>query len=70
LDEIHPWLKDKLKKYYLYTSSFVVQVLILWTWMSFNNDGWCDYKGKYNDGTKVILKILFKKSFSSTMLNN
>jgi hypothetical protein len=31
--------------------------------MSFNNDGqWnCDNRGKYNDGTKMILKILFKK---------
>jgi hypothetical protein len=26
--------------------------------------------GKYDDGTKMILKILFKKSFSWTMLNN
>jgi hypothetical protein len=24
--------------------------------------------GKYDDGTKIIFKILFKKSFSSTML--
>jgi hypothetical protein len=25
--------------------------------MSFNNDGQYDYKGKYDDGTKVILNI-------------
>ncbi len=39
MDEIHPWLKDKSIKIYLYPSSFVVHVLIFQTWMSFNNDG-------------------------------
>jgi hypothetical protein len=29
--------------------------------MSFNNDGQCDYRWKYDDGTKIIFKILFKK---------
>jgi hypothetical protein len=38
--------------------------------MSFNNDGLCDYRGKYDDGTEIIFKFLFKKSFSSTMLSN
>jgi hypothetical protein len=28
MDEIHPWLEDKLIKSYLYLFSFVVQVLI------------------------------------------
>ncbi len=38
--------------------------------MPFNNDEkWnCDSKGKYDDETKVILKILFKKLW--TMLSN
>jgi hypothetical protein len=38
--------------------------------MSFNNDGQCNYKGKYDDGTKIILKILFENLFSSIMLSN
>ncbi len=25
--------------------------------------------GKYDDGTKIVLKVMFKKSFSSTMLS-
>jgi len=28
------------------------------------------FKGKYDNGTKIILKILFKIIFSSIMLNN
>jgi hypothetical protein len=57
---------------YLYPSSFVVQVLIFQTWISFNNDGlWnCDSKEKYDDETKIILNFLFKKSFSRKMLSN
>jgi len=39
LDEIHPWLENKYIKIDLYLSSFVVQILIFQTWMSFNNDG-------------------------------
>jgi len=41
---------------YLYPSSFVVQILISQTWMSFNNDAqWnCDSRGKYNGGTKMV----------------
>jgi hypothetical protein len=39
MDEIHPWLENQLIKKYWYPSSFVVQVLLFQTWMSFNNDG-------------------------------
>jgi len=42
----------------LHPFSFVVQVLTFQTWMSFNNDGQYDYKGKYDDGSKIILKVL------------
>jgi hypothetical protein len=38
LDEIHPWLEDKWIQKKIYTSSFVVQVLIFKTWISFNNN--------------------------------
>jgi hypothetical protein len=54
LDEIHPWLKNI---YFKYPFSFIVQVLIFQTWMSFNNDGQYDYKRKYDDGTKIVFKI-------------
>jgi len=37
--------------------------------MSFNNDGNGAYKVKYDDGNKIIFKILFKKSFLLIMLN-
>jgi hypothetical protein len=36
--------------------------------MSYNNDGQCDYKGKYDDGTKIF--FLKKRSFLLTMLND
>jgi len=48
--------KNKNKK--LHPFSFVVQVLIFQIWMSFNNDGQYDYKGKYDNGSKIILKVL------------
>jgi hypothetical protein len=37
--------------------------------MSFINYESCDYREKYDDGTKIIFKILFEKSFSSTILS-
>ncbi len=37
---------------YLYPPSFVFQLLISQTWMSFKNDEYCDYRGKYDNGTK------------------
>ncbi len=60
MDEIHPWLEDKSIQNYLYPSPFVVQILISQTWMSFNNDRQWNYdsRGKYDDGTKIIVLIL------------
>jgi hypothetical protein len=68
MDEIHPWLKDKLIKNYLYSFSFVVQVLIFklecHVIMMYNVT-----MGKYDDWTKIIL-ILKKNSILSTMFND
>jgi hypothetical protein len=61
MDEIQPWLENKYIKKYLYPSSFVVQVLIFQIWISFNNDGYCDYRGKYDNGPKSFFKICVQK---------
>jgi hypothetical protein len=37
--------------------------------MSFNNDGWCncDSRGKYDDGTKMILNFVYEIIFMNNV---